>query len=78
VPSLEGAHPVSEWMGHRPSTPDTLPVIGRARTSPHVVYAFGHGHLGVTLSGITAQLVAAIIGEKPSAIDLQPYRPSRF
>lgn len=78
VPSLAGMQPVSQWMGRRPSTPDTLPVIGCARASRHVVYAFGHGHLGVTLSAITAQLVADIIGGRPCAIDLQPYRPSRF
>lgn len=78
VPALAGRQPVAQWMGQRPSTPDTLPVIGCARASRHVVYAFGHGHLGVTLSAITAQLVTGIIGERPAAFDLQPYRPSRF
>src|SRR5690606_29077034 len=42
-----------EWMGYRPSLPDSLPVIGRARASSHVVYAFGHGHLGLTQAAAT-------------------------
>lgn len=35
-----------EWMGFRPSMPDSLPIIGAARTTRHVTYVFGHGHLG--------------------------------
>ena len=42
------------WMGFRPSLPDSLPAIGRARATPNVVYAFGHGHLGLTQSAGTA------------------------
>jgi D-amino-acid dehydrogenase len=43
-----------EWMGSRPSTPDSLPVIGADPRDPRIIYAFGHGHLGVTLSATTA------------------------
>ena len=46
-----------EWMGYRPSLPDSLPVIGRARGSGNVFYAFGHGHLGLTQSAATARLI---------------------
>ena len=35
------------WMGERPCTPDSLPVIGRAPRHPAVLFAFGHGHQGV-------------------------------
>ena len=42
------------WMGFRPSIPDLLPVIGRSRASRRVVYAFGHGHFGLTQSAATA------------------------
>ncbi|WP_312472330.1 FAD-binding oxidoreductase, partial [Brucella sp.] len=65
-------------MGHRPSTPDTLPVIGRSGKCRNVIYAFGHGHLGVTLSAITARLVNELISEQTPAIDLAPYSPKRF
>jgi D-amino-acid dehydrogenase len=46
-----------EWMGFRPSMPDSLPVIGSSPKQPRVIYAFGHGHLGLTQSAATAELV---------------------
>ena len=54
------------WMGHRPSTPDCLPVIGRSPAVPSVVHAFGHGHLGLTLSATTARLVANLVAGRPA------------
>ena len=67
-----------EWMGARPSTPDTLPVIDYSSRSKKIVYAFGHGHLGLTQSTATGQLVAELLlGEAP-AIDLEPLRVKRF
>jgi D-amino-acid dehydrogenase len=67
-----------QWMGYRPSTPDSLPVIGASPHSPHVFYAFGHQHLGLTLSAITGRLVAALVGGPAPEIDLSPYRVGRF
>lgn len=52
-----------EWLGLRPSLPDSLPVIGPA-TMPNVTYAFGHGHLGLTLAPTTGRLVAASLAGK--------------
>ncbi len=66
------------WMGHRPSMPDTLAVIGRSRASRHVIYAFGHGHLGLTQSAGTGRLVADLVANRVSAIDLAPFSPQRF
>ena len=56
-PALPDAR--SQWLGFRPSMPDSVPVIGRARGVPAVMLAFGHGHLGLTLAAVTAELVAA-------------------
>ena len=67
-----------EWMGHRPSTPDSLPVIGRSPHCNNVIYAFGHGHLGLTLSAITAELIAGIVSGRAAPFDLTPYRVARF
>ena len=67
----------TQWMGFRPSLPDSLPAIGRARV-PNVIYAFGHGHLGLTQSPGTARLVADLLTGAPSAIDLSPFSPQRF
>jgi len=65
-------------MGFRPSLPDSLPVIGPASTEPRVLYAFGHGHLGLTQAPATAELVAALaLGQAP-AIDLAPFSAARF
>lgn len=67
-----------QWMGFRPSMPDSLPVIGRSSASPAVVYAFGHGHLGLTQSAATGRLVADLLSGRSPAIDVAPFRPTRF
>ncbi|SCZ05818.1 NAD(P)/FAD-dependent oxidoreductase [Microvirga guangxiensis] len=69
---------ISRWMGHRPSTPDGLPVIGAARASADIVYAFGHGHVGLATGPATASLVAGILAGRPSFCSLSAYAPSRF
>lgn len=67
-----------QWMGFRPSLPDSLPAIGQARHTARVVYAFGHGHLGLTQSAGTARIVADLLtGQKP-AIDTRAFSPQRF
>lgn len=68
----------TQWMGFRPSLPDSLPAIGRSKASPHVVYAFGHGHLGLTQSAGTARIVADLLTDRSPAIDLTPFSPQRF
>ena len=67
-----------QWMGFRPSLPDSLPVIGRARRHRDIFYAFGHGHLGLTQSAATARLIRDLVGGQAPAIDLAPYRAERF
>ena len=67
-----------QWMGFRPSLPDSLPAIGRARATPRVVYAFGHGHLGLTQSAGTARLVADLLTDGRTAIDIASFSPQRF
>ena len=77
---LPGLDPAGgrEWMGYRPSLPDSLPVIGRAQASPNVFYAFGHGHLGLTQSAATARLVRDLVSGTSPAIDLTPFSAQRF
>jgi D-amino-acid dehydrogenase len=67
-----------EWMGFRPSMPDGLPVIGAARTTRRVTYAFGHGHLGLTQSAGTARLVTDLVAGRTPTIDISPFSPRRF
>jgi D-amino-acid dehydrogenase len=68
----------TRWMGFRPSIPDSLPAIGASRRSPDIVYAFGHGHLGLTQSAATGKLVAELLNGVPASIDLIPFSPQRF
>lgn len=68
----------TQWMGFRPSLPDSLPAIGPSRATPRVIHAFGHGHLGLTQSAGTARLVADLVTGRPPAIDLTPFSPQRF
>jgi D-amino-acid dehydrogenase len=68
----------TQWMGFRPSLPDSLPAIGPASRDARVTYAFGHGHLGLTQAAATARLVADLLAGRPSAVDLAPFRPQRF
>lgn len=66
------------WHGARPSTPDGLPVIGRAPHHPHVVFAFGHGHIGLSTGPITGRVVADIVTGATSAVPITPFSPGRF
>lgn len=68
----------SEWMGHRPATPDTLPVIGGSPKFPNVYYAFGHGHMGLSWGPTTGRLITELIAGRTPAVDLYPYRVDRF
>jgi D-amino-acid dehydrogenase len=67
-----------EWMGFRPSLPDSRPVIGRAAGHPSVLYAFGHGHLGLTQAAATGRLIRDLVQEQSPALDLSPFSPQRF
>ncbi|WP_339110120.1 FAD-dependent oxidoreductase [Thioclava sp. GXIMD4216] len=77
LPGLQGTGG-TEWMGYRPSLPDSLPAIGHARATHRVIYAFGHGHLGLTQSAGTAELVCALAQGARPQIDLTPFSPARF
>jgi glycine/D-amino acid oxidase-like deaminating enzyme len=65
-------------MGHRPSTPDSLPVLGEAPGRPGLFFSFGHGHFGMTGSPPSARLVAQLVNGTPPSIDPAPYACSRF
>ena len=68
----------TEWMGHRPAFPDTVPVMSASAKTKGLFYATGHGHLGLTYAATNARLMADLItGAKPP-IDMKPYRVDRF
>ncbi|SLN58991.1 NAD(P)/FAD-dependent oxidoreductase [Oceanibacterium hippocampi] len=84
VPLARAAFPLGEplqdepWLGRRPSFPDSLPVIGPAPRHPGLWFAFGHGHIGLTLGPVTGRLVAEIIAGDTPLVDLAPYAATRF
>lgn len=77
MPGLKTAGGTS-WMGFRPSLPDSLPVIGPAAADARITYAFGHGHLGLTQSAATAEIVCALVRRERPPVDLRPFSPARF
>src|SRR5690348_733605 len=81
LPGLAKEHAeerISMWMGHRPATPDSLPVIGRSKASPDVLYAFGHGHVGMTAAPMTGRIAADLVSGRPASIDIAPFAATRF
>lgn len=77
LPNLQ-VEDATEWMGHRPALPDTVPVMSASARVPGVFYATGHGHLGLTYAATTGRLMGQLIAEETPDIDLSPYRVDRF
>jgi D-amino-acid dehydrogenase len=78
LPDFDADQDARRWMGFRPSIPDSLPVIGPSGRDRRIVYAFGHGHHGLTQAAVTSRLVADLIDGMTSEIDLKPYSAQRF
>lgn len=68
----------SSWMGHRPSTPDSLPVVGEFPHHPGLFGMFGHGHFGMTTSPPSAKLLRDLVNNQSTSLDPAPYRAGRF
>lgn len=67
-----------QWMGFRPSMPDSLPVIDHSPKTRNVIYAFGHGHLGLTQAAATAELVTSLCNGTSPSMSLDAFSASRF
>jgi D-amino-acid dehydrogenase len=68
----------TEWMGHRPAFPDTVPLMSASAKTKGLFYATGHGHLGLTYAATNARLMADLITSATPPIDMHPYRIDRF
>ena len=77
LPGLDDRGAV-RWMGQRPATPDSLPVIGPSPRDRRLLHAFGHGHLGLTQSAATGELIADFVTGSRPQIDPRPYSIGRF
>ena len=68
----------TEWMGFRPSMPDSKPVISKSPNHQNVFFAFGHGHLGLTMAATTGRLISDLVSGEETPINMTPYRINRF
>jgi D-amino-acid dehydrogenase len=62
---------VVSWAGLRPMMPNMMPKVGRGKAS-NVFYNTGHGHLGWTLSAVTADMVAETVKQELTTIIQSP------
>ena len=67
-----------EWLGFRPTLPDFLPIMGPSKNYKNLFYSFGHHHLGWTLGAISGKILAGMIAEENTNLDLSPYNSLRF
>ena len=70
--------PESIWLGHRPTLPDSLPVIGCSKKNKNILYNFGHQHLGLTLGAISADIIVDILQKNSLNNTLDSIKPTRF
>ena len=68
----------NDWIGFRPTLPDSLPVIGHSLKTKRILYAFGHQHLGWTLGAVTGSLIENILKDQQPNINIEAFSPSRF
>lgn len=78
VQKFEKLRLVESRVGHRPCTPDRLPVIGRVPGYRNVYIASGHCRIGITLAAVSGYVITSMLEEKDAAVDLTCFDPSRF
>ena len=66
------------WTGHRPATPDKLPLIGRMPHNDKLWLATGHEGLGITTCLGTGRLLLDLLLKRPTEIPAEPYAPARL
>ena len=66
------------WMGSRPCLPDSRPILGKSDLHDGLWFAFGHGHLGLTLGPVTGRLLAEMMTGETPLVDPSPFAPDRF
>jgi len=76
-PTLEWSG-MQTWMGRRPSTPDSLPLIGESTRARGIWFGFGAQHVGLTSGPKTGRLIADMIAGRHPNIDMAPFATNRF
>ena len=66
------------WMGRRPSTIDSLPVIGKSSNFANLYLGFGHHHIGLMSGPKTGRILADIISGRKPDFDISAFDISRY
>jgi len=67
----------TKWMGRRPSTPDSLPVISPSPQLVNVWYGFGHGHMGLSWGPTTGRMICDMMTKRGNNTDPAPFSIDR-
>lgn len=67
-----------DWLGSRPTLPDSRPMIGECPGHAGVWLALGHQHIGFSTGPGTGELLAQLMLGEPATTDPAPFRPQRF
>lgn len=78
LPALVEQHPRRSWAGLRPVTPDGLPIVGPDPELEGLWYATGHGRNGILLAGLTGEVLADLLLDGETAVDIGSWLPDRF
>jgi D-amino-acid dehydrogenase len=83
IPRVREAFPIGEllldkpWMGRRPSTPDSMPIIGPAPRHKNLWLAFAHAHMGFTMGPITGKIISSYVAGNDQPLPVNAYLPDR-
>lgn len=78
VPRVQDLEVTEKWTGFRAYTPDSLPIIGLSGRLRNLVYATGHFRRGFELAPATGEVVAELMTEGSSSLEISYMSPSRF
>jgi len=84
IPRVREAFPIGEllldkpWMGRRPSTPDSMPIIGPAPRHKNLWLAFAHAHMGFTMGPITGKIISNYVAGSDQPMPVSAYLPDRY
>jgi D-amino-acid dehydrogenase len=67
-----------DWLGSRPTLPDSRPMVGECPGQAGVWLALGHQHIGFSTGPGTGELLAQLMLGEPTTLDPHPFRPQRF
>lgn len=78
--ALPGLHwkETQTWMGHRPTTTDSLPIIGKSPNYENLYLGFGHNHVGLMSGPKTGRILADIILDRTPDMDISAFDVQRF